>query len=113
MCIFCEHDPKIVGKYFGYHDCCVESFVEHAKQYGGGDVNHLTYHQEKFLDKTNGIAFMPCPKHAKQFNKNKIGLSDMVTNRICSSPFPDVDIDDERNRIEFKEWINKFGYVQD
>jgi len=34
MCVFCKYDAKVVGEFFGYHQCCVDAFVGHAKKYG-------------------------------------------------------------------------------
>ena len=103
MCAFCEHDAKTVGKFFGYHQCCIDAFVEHAEKYGSGDTEHLTHYQTKYQRLTKGkTAFMPCSKHAKQLVKKQIGPSDMTVNRICSLPFPYID---ELSVNEFAEWI--------
>lgn len=107
MCVFCKYDAKVVGEFFGYHQCCVDAFVGHAKKYGPGDKTHLTYHQEKFLENTGGeAAFMPCPKHAKQINKKGLGPDDMVSGRVCTAPFPTTD---ENSEEEFLEWLSKRG----
>jgi hypothetical protein len=103
MCAFCEQDPKIIGKFFGYHQCCIDAFIEHAKKHGGGDTDHLTHYQEKFLKETEGSThFMPCSKHAKQVVKKKIPIHGLVSNRIYSIPFPETGDDAVE---EFENWL--------
>jgi hypothetical protein len=103
MCAFCEQDPRVIGEFFGYHKCCIDAFIEHAKKYGGGDTANLTHYQEKFLKMTNGAsAFMPCNRHAKKVVRKQLGPKDMVSNRICSAPFPNID---DNSLKEFDEWL--------
>lgn len=104
MCIFCEQDAQTVGKFFGYHQCCIDWFVDHAKTYGRGDTEHLTDYQKVFHNHTEGIGFMPCPDHAKRIIDDGLSSSDLVSNRICSTPFPNADTS-SKHKKEFKNWI--------
>lgn len=109
MCALCEQDPFLVGEFFGYHKCCVKSYVDHAKQHGGGDVDNLTKHQQKFLDKNGWIGFMPCPSHAKKLVKRTLKLHNMVSNRVCSAEFPIPFEDVESYEPEYLEWVKEIG----
>ncbi len=61
----------IIGKYYGYPDCCIKAF----------DLNKKKLKHDKFF----GSGFLPCPDC---FNKD---ISDIIqyinNNRICSIPF--------------------------
>jgi hypothetical protein len=104
MCAFCEHDAQTIGEFLGYHQCCIDWFVGHAEKYGRGDTEHFTEYQTEFHKATEGIAFIACPSHAKEYIEGELLLSELVSNRICSSPFPySIEEDDEE---EFLEWLN-------
>jgi hypothetical protein len=61
---------KIVGKYFGYPQCCVDYFLSGQRD-------------------TCGIhGFIPCEHHFKLIRDKKLKLSDLMKDRICILPFP-------------------------
>ena len=104
MCVFCEQDAQTIGKFFGYHQCCIDWYVGHGEKYGRGDTDNLTEHQHEFNVKTEGIAFMACPSHAKNFVEGNLDLSDLVINRIHTMPFPEVH---DGVIEELEDWVNK------
>lgn len=105
MCVYCDNEPKVIGEFFGYHECCVNSFVNHAAKFKPGNISNLSKYQKLYYKLTEGqTAFMPCPKHAKQIVKGKIKPSELVSNRICSTPFP---ITDDNTIYELEDWLEK------
>jgi len=101
MCIFCKDNPKIVGKFFGYPECCINEFIENAKKYGRGDVEHLTVYQLQFRS-----GFMPCSKCAENIIKNDIKPSKFFKDRICAQPYP-IGLEDAKAIKQYKQWKRK------
>ena len=107
MCIFCEEDPKIIGKFFGYPDCCINWYVNTQKKYGKGNQDHLSNYQEAFLKGTEGIGFLPCPKCAKKIIKRNLSPDKFVKKtRRATEPFPFAG-EDEKTIKEFENYLNE------
>jgi hypothetical protein len=106
MCTFCEQDARVIGEFFGYHQCCIDDYLKGEEEHGRGDLDRLTHFQLKYQRITKGrTSFMPCPTHAKQIVKNKLPLKTLVSNRICSVDFPMNSDDTDKVLKEFDEWL--------
>jgi hypothetical protein len=68
---------KMIGKYFGYPNCCIESFLKEKK------IN------KKQLKVSNGTGFIPCSECVKKITRETLGT--LINNRICPTAFPEVD----------------------
>lgn len=69
---------KILGKHFGYPECCIESFERTMGAVGN----------PKGAEAGNGTGFIPCPSCADKVNKGEIKLEELIHNRKHSLPFP-------------------------
>ena len=94
MCINCLNTGEEIGRYYGFPECCIESFMQTMGALG----NPLG------AEAGNGTGFIPCPKHAQQVIDGDIKLEDLINNRECETPFP---IDDMDTRIHI---INSFNH---
>jgi hypothetical protein len=72
------------GKYYGYPDCCIDSFVNR------GLFRELSREQKR-VHKNYG--FIPCPECAKKIVEGKTTLEGLIKNRECKTPFPIDDMD--------------------
>lgn len=75
--------PSLVeyGRYFGYPECCIRSFVRGP--IFASDRNPVQ------LKASNHTGFIPCVKHSKQVVSGKIKLEDLIlSTRKESKPFP-------------------------
>lgn len=79
---------KIMGKFFGYPDCCIEFFVKRAKSI------MLAQNQAEF-DKACNLdpsqdgytqGFIPCVECAKKYPSGQ--EFQLIKNRICSVSYP-------------------------
>jgi len=71
------------GRYYGYPECCIKQLID--------DCNIGI----KFVDRKNRLkasknGFVPCSKHADLINNNKISISSIIKNRLCSQPFEKI-----------------------
>lgn len=69
---------KLLGKYYGYPDCCVDSFIlslqKPKSQY------QINVHQ--------GLGFIPCDSCATKILNGETTIDQLIQNRIYKSPFP-------------------------
>lgn len=66
------------GKYYGYPQCCIDSFSKTAGAFGnpkGGEAGNFT-------------GFIPCPPCADKVLTGQKELNELITNRKCEEPFP-------------------------
>ena len=73
------------GIHYGYPNCCIEWFVNNRDVLNGKHTQ-LTQQQEKVH---NYSGFLPCPTCANKVNKKT--LRTLISNRLCSIPFPGID----------------------
>lgn len=77
---------RLVGEFYGYPTCCIEAFTG------------LDGYPVFFIDRSEGVkkavhtmfnhGFIPCEKCAALINEGKATLGSLITNRICTHPFP-------------------------
>lgn len=80
---------KLMGKFFGYPDCCIDFFVNRVKNMGlAGDdeekfkkAYELHSSQEKYIH-----GFIPCVECAKKYPPGKEG--ELISNRTSSYTYP-------------------------
>jgi hypothetical protein len=78
-----------MGKYLGYPKCCIYEFIWH-----GNDEPACPKEVHK------GYGFIPCTKHTNEILADKIELEDLITNRICPTPFPNHDEDEAEEYVK-------------
>jgi hypothetical protein len=66
----------ILGKYYGYPSCCIDSFV----------INTPKTHIQQFVHK--GLGFIPCNSCATKIMNGENTIEELIKNRICRIPFP-------------------------
>lgn len=69
---------RMLGEYFGYPKCCIESFCDESKE--------RTIHQKAVV--SLGYGFVPCDSCAKKAVEGRVEVQDLIQNRICISEFP-------------------------
>jgi len=74
------------GVFFGYPKCCITWFMENRLGFKKDGNPELTGHQEE-VHKSNG--FIPCPQCAKAVATEGIPIEHLITNRLCSTPYPE------------------------
>lgn len=83
-----------VGKYFGYPECCINSFIFNME-------TSLLYRKPEQLEAaTHG--YVPCPSCARKLIAGEVTVDELVKGRTCSTPFP------AEPCSEFDEFINSF-----
>ena len=82
------NDWHLLGKYYGYPDCCIDAFIR-------GD-----YHAEEY-PVPDGLPFLPCKKCAgNPVAELLIGVKE---NRFCKAGF-------DKKRHTRPEWVDVIGY---
>lgn len=82
---------KIRGRYYGYPECCIESFI---------NLEHLGSPDRKL----KGTGYVPC---AKCDSKTEVELIDIInSNRKAPRPFPREERDDSHMMSIIQELIN-------
>ena len=76
----CQKDS---GIYYGYPKCCIKEFCNDL-EIGILFVNKRNRKKRQMASK-NG--FVPCIKHARLINKDKIKIENLIKNRICPEPY--------------------------
>ncbi len=78
---------QYMGKYFGYPDCCIKEF----------EAMIPVFMRPKVVQEANSTVqdcgFVPCEKCAKRVVSGEITLNELITKRICPTPFPYHDQD--------------------
>jgi len=67
-----------VGKFYGYPDCCINSFCERKFI---GDISE----EQRMVH--NGSGFIPCKNHSMEIIAGKIKIESLIQNRECQFPF--------------------------
>lgn len=71
---------RMLGEYFGYPSCCVDYFCNDLFQ------TRITAHQKAV--KSLGYGFVPCEDCARKVVEGRVGVQDLIQNRICNTEFP-------------------------
>lgn len=92
------HKMKIAGKYYGYNDCCIDSFIKrHTKEVAGDQT------QEFF-----GSGFVPCRKCLE--NKSpKVIREEINQKRVHNIPFDKGFNTNETIELNLIKNSNKFS----
>ena len=70
----------MVGRYFGYPDCCITSFIFNIE-------TSLLYRKPEQLEAASH-GFVPCPSCAASILSGKKMVDDLISDRVCPLPFP-------------------------
>lgn len=78
-----------LGRDLGYPECCIKEFCEQPPQLmkGKPTKDDRRRYKAAHID-GHFTGFIPCRKHAKEITMRRIKLSDLITNRTFSIPFP-------------------------
>jgi len=74
------------GKYFGYPQCCIDSFCNKSKE----NQFYISPEQEKAVD---NHGFIPCQEHAVMILEGNITLGELIKDRKCKHEYPLDDSD--------------------
>lgn len=69
---------RMLGEYFGYPKCCIESFCDESKE--------RTAYQKAVANLKYG--FVPCDDCARKVVEGRVEVQDLIQNRICNTEFP-------------------------
>jgi len=86
---------KIIGIYYGYPQCCIDSFFDPFVPAFMRDPIQR--------EVAAGTGFFPCVKHANEVAEGKIKLEDLITDRSCDLLFPEQDDEDMTHTDKFVE----------
>lgn len=98
-----EEEPffTVAGVYFGFPDCCIESFID--------DKQHEAYESYPKLEST-GTGYMPCMCCAKEVHENWPAFQEKINaNRMATLKFPNETDDREINEF-FIDFTLMLGY---
>lgn len=70
----------LVGKYFGYPDCCIEAFKERFIS--------LFVHGRK-EDSGGFSGFIPCKSCRESIDNDPSRVTELIKDRICPYPYPE------------------------
>lgn len=71
---------SIAGRYFGYPECCIQSFTE---------LNHLKDPEQRQFKAANSTGFVPCSCCAEKVLSGECQLKDLITaGRKAERKFP-------------------------
>jgi hypothetical protein len=85
---------KLAGKFYGYPQCCINSFMAHYTGKYHRTSSQLLVH--------NGCGFIPCHDCATKIIMGETTLEQLITDRICSTNFSSPTIPLSKN----PEWIS-------
>ena len=71
-----EHRYELLGKYYGYPKCCIDSFIIDTKR----TQSQIYVHR--------GLGFIPCNNCATKIMNGENTIEELIKNRICSKVFP-------------------------
>jgi len=66
----------LLGKFYGYPKCCINSFIENTKR----------TRNQRYVHK--GLGFIPCNNCATKIMNGDITIEQLIKNRIFSKEFP-------------------------
>ena len=73
------------GKYYGYPDCCIQSFIDPISK--NGRLPNAT-ERTKAQQHTAKYGFIPCEVHAQQIQDKKITIEQLILpTRLHPKPF--------------------------
>jgi len=67
---------ELLGKYYGYPKCCIDSFI----------VNTKRTRNQRYVHK--GLGFIPCNNCATKIMNGEKTIEQLIKNRIFSKAFP-------------------------
>lgn len=71
-----KHRYELLGKYYGYPKCCIDSFIADTKRTRSQRYTH------------KGSGFIPCNNCATKIINGESTLEQLIKNRIYSEEFP-------------------------
>jgi len=71
-----ERRYKLLGKYYGYPECCINSFIDDTKR----------TRTQRYVHK--GLGFIPCNNCATKIMNGENTIEQLIKNRIFSKAFP-------------------------
>lgn len=75
---------ELLGKYYGYPKCCIDSFIIDTKRTRCQTSAH------------KGLGFIPCNNCATKIMNGENTIEQLIKNRICSKIFPNTSMKLER-----------------
>jgi len=92
-----EHRYELLGKYYGYPKCCIDSFIDDTKR----------TQSQIYVDK--GLGFIPCNNCATKIMNGENTIEQLIKNRIFSKVFPTTSMKRERTcKLHALISINKY-----
>lgn len=77
----------MMGKYFGYPDCCIKDFIDRSlKVLQAKVLEDIPPHTKQQMDVSFGTGFVPCDACANKVTRET--LSTLIVDRSCKYPFP-------------------------
>jgi hypothetical protein len=70
----------VIGIYYGYPTCCILSFITEKPR-----GPRISRNQIKVSQRTG---FIPCSYCTWKIMSKQCKLEDLITNRVCETPFP-------------------------
>jgi len=67
---------ELLGKYYGYPKCCIDSFIVDTKR----------TQTQRYVNK--GLGFIPCNNCATKIMNGENTIEELIKNRIFSKAFP-------------------------
>jgi hypothetical protein len=77
-----------IGRYFGYPQCCIDEYVRGMALVWEANSSQMHLESQSRLN-GNLTGLFPSEMHSEQILKGETLFVDLITNRICSKPFPD------------------------
>lgn len=113
MCKLCEASKpelsvrllnmNLMGKFFGYPDCCIQEFLERARRVFEAIPKGFLAIEEASkvndIQKNYNFGFIPCIQCASKIRPGE--EKTLIKNRVCKSKYPGDDYTDE----EFDEFV--------
>lgn len=91
----------LIGKYYGYPDCCIDEFTE--TQFFQKKRLHPDIYDDEIMQLKNVKGgFLPCVKHMKMIINDEVTIKDLIYNRICETEYPNF----EKNIIKMRIFIS-------
>ena len=78
----CQYD--LLGKFYGYPECCIDSFILDIKR----------TRNQRYVHK--GLGFIPCNNCATKIMNGENTLEQLIKNRIFSKEFPTTYVKKQR-----------------
>ena len=72
---------RIMGEYYGYPKCCIDSWCKNHPQF--------YFDRPEVQQKASLEGFVPCLAHSHEIMRGEVTHEQLITDRICPTPFPD------------------------